>query len=93
MKKKNKTLNYSVNKNIISPRDNFKVKNNSKYRLGIGIHEKKISIKIFDKLMKNKNDNLNITSQLKKITHTTLNSRKNSNEKRVNKLLNNKEKQ
>ena len=43
--------------------------------------------------MKNKNDNLNITSQLKKITHTTLNSKKNSNEKRVNRLLNNKEKQ
>jgi hypothetical protein len=66
LKKKNKTLNYSVNKNIISPRDNFKVKNNSKYRLRSGIHEKKVSMKIFDKLMKNKKDNLNITSQLKK---------------------------
>ena len=41
MKKKNKTLNYSVNKNIISPRDNFKVKNKSKYRLGSGIMKKK----------------------------------------------------
>ena len=81
MKKKNKTLNYSVNKNIISPRDNFKIKNKSKYRLGSGIMKKKISIKIFDTLMKNKNDNLNSTSQIKKITHTTLNSRKNSNEK------------
>ena len=94
---KNKTLNHSVNKNIISPRENskgknniknFNIKNNSKHRLGSGI-EKKISMKIFDKLMKNKKDNLNIT-QHKKISQTTLNSRKNSNEKRINKLVNKK---
>ncbi len=62
IEEKNKTLNYSVNKNITSPRDNYKgkniknikVKNNSKYRLRSGIHEKKVSMKIFDKLMKNK---------------------------------------
>ena len=100
IEEKNKTLNYSVNKNITSPRDNYKgkniknikVKNNSKYRLRSGIHEKKVSMKIFDKLMKNKKDNLNITSQLKKIAYTTLNSRKNSNEKRLNKLINKKKK-
>ena len=46
-------------------------------------------MKIFDKLMKNKKDNLNIT-QHKKISQTTLNSRKNSNEKRINKLVNKK---
>ncbi len=94
---KNKTLNYSVNKNIISPRENskgknniksFNLKNNSKHRLGSGV-EKKVSMKIFDKLMKNKKDNLNIT-QHKKISQTTLNSRKNSNEKRMNKLVNKK---
>ena len=46
-------MNYSVNKNITSPRDNYKgkniknikVKNNSKYRLRSGIHEKKEKIK------------------------------------------------
>ena len=94
---KNKTLNYSVNKNIISPRENskeknniksFNLKNNSKHKLGSGV-EKKVSMKIFDKLMKNKKDNLNIT-QHKKIYQTTLNSRKNSNEKRINKLVNKK---
>ena len=91
---KNKTLNYSINKNtIISPREiikgnnikNINFKNNIKYRFRSGFHEKKVSMKIFDKLMKK--DNLNITSRHKKIAHTTINSRKNSHEKKMNKLI------
>ena len=46
-------------------------------------------MKIFNKLMKK--DNLNITIN-KQNPYTTLNSRKNSNEKRLNKLLNHQKK-
>ena len=94
IEEKNKTLNYSLNKNtIISPREIIKgnnikkmnLKNNSKQRFRSGFHKKKVSMKIFDKLMKK--DNLNITSRHKKIAHTTINSRKNSHEKKMNKLI------
>ena len=99
---KSKTLNHTLNKIIISPRDeiikgineinennennenniinqnncNNNVKsnnNNNKPRLGSGIHEKKISMKIFNKLVsslnKNKKDligSVNLIQQQKK---------------------------
>ena len=124
---KSKTLNHTLNKIIISPRDeiikgineinennennenniinhnncNNNVKsnnNNNKPRLGSGIHEKKISMKIFNKLVsslnKNKKDLIGsvnlIQQQKKRMAQTALNSRKNSNEKRVSKLINHK---
>ena len=109
---KNKTLNHTLNKIIISPREEIKEINenniniNNKYinsnkpRLGSGIHEKKISMKIFNKLVsslnKNKKDiisNINLLQlqqQKKRMAQTALNSRKNSNEKRVTKLINHK---
>ena len=94
---KENTIEDSGNKNIISPRElpkgknnkNINFKNNSKNRLKSGVNEKKVSMKIFNKLMKK--DNLNITIN-KQNPYTTLNSRKNSNEKRLNKLLNHQKK-
>ena len=55
---KENTIEDSGNKNIISPRElpkgknnkNINFKNNSKNRLKSGVNEKKVSMKIFDKL-------------------------------------------
>ena len=101
---KSRTLNHSLNKIAFSPREDAlkKIINTNYYklinkpRLGSGMHEKKISMKIFNKVVmnlnKNKKDiNLNfIHFQKKRSAQTTLNSRKNSNEKRFSRLINHK---